>query len=367
LDANLSEVVRRLRRGDYGFSKLRAVLIPKPNSDKERLICIPVIQDRLVQRVICDYVSSRKIFPIYNSSSYGFIKGRGTREAINAVVRLRGKYDWCLKTDIESFFDRIPRGYLKQQIERYLGKHSLAPLLCSVIDCEVKLTSANRQRIAKQNIVAGKGVRQGMPLSPLLANLALAEFDQKIDRRRLEMVRYADDLVLFFPTKDAARAGEEFVKSLLGEIQLTIPEIYDGSKTKIVSRSEPLEFLGREIVYLGSENKFVARVSSRQIEKIKSRLTDDFSFAARLEEQKNFQETIVDLSKSLAAYLGIYGDAHNYSFFADELRGHGRVVVRKIFEDLFGHASLQALGQNERKFLGIDMAYVIEPNSELDV
>lgn len=34
LDPNLAEIVRRLRQGSYGFSKLRAVFVPKPNSER---------------------------------------------------------------------------------------------------------------------------------------------------------------------------------------------------------------------------------------------------------------------------------------------------------------------------------------------
>ena len=85
-----------------------------------------------------------------------------------------------------------------------------------------------------------------MPLSPILANLALAEFDNQVEHRRIGMVRYADDLVLFFRTKEEAEEGRHYVKLLLATFQLSIPEIASGSKTKIVSRSDSLEFLGRE-------------------------------------------------------------------------------------------------------------------------
>src|SRR6185312_8383088 len=102
--------------------------------------------------------------------------------------------------------------------------------------------------------------RQGMPLSPLLANLALADFDHEIADQKIQMVRYADDLILFFESKDAARQGKNLVEEELQKVQVTIPEIAEGSKTAIVHRSEPLQFLGREIVYLGSEHRFVARV-----------------------------------------------------------------------------------------------------------
>jgi|tagenome__1003787_1003787.scaffolds.fasta_scaffold20878856_1 RNA-directed DNA polymerase len=367
LDSNLDDIVRRLRIGQYGFSKLRVVLIPKQNSEKERVICIPTVRDRLVQRAIVEHVSAKRLFPVYNESSFGFIKGLGPQKAIKRALEFRSRYDWCLKTDIQSFFDRIPRPYLKAKVSRFLKGSSLEPLICSVIDCEIKTNSVNRARLRNQGLTPGLGVRQGMPLSPLLANLALADFDREVERRNVHLVRYADDLLLFFRSKDEAEDGRQLVRLLLQIVELTIPEIADGSKTKLVSRSEPLEFLGREIVHLGSANCFVARVSTKQIEKIKVRLKQEFSFEHRVSKGKNFQETAVDLSRSMAAYLGIYRDAFNYPQFDAELRGCGRAVLLAIFKDLFGAECMLSLPPQGKKFLGIEILGPLELNLELDV
>jgi RNA-directed DNA polymerase len=206
-----------------------------------------------------------------------------------------------------------------------------------------------------------------MPLSPLLANLALADFDKQIERRKIEMVRYADDLVLFFRNKEDAQDGRKYLKLLLATFELSIPEIANGSKTKIISRSDPLEFLGREIVHVGAIDSFVVRVSQRQIDKIKNRLARDFSFGNRLKDESNLQDTIVDLSRSIAAYLGIYKDAYNYRSLEDELKGLRRSILTAIFMDLFGNECLQALSPEGMKFLGIELSSTIEPNLELDV
>jgi RNA-directed DNA polymerase len=367
LDSNLDDIARCLREGRYGFSKLRAVFIPKQSSDSERVICIPTVRDRLVQRAIGEHLTSRSVFPINNSSSFGFIRGLGPQSAIKRALELRSKYDWCLKTDIQSFFDKISRPYLKTKVTQALRGNSLESLIFKAIDCEVKTSTENRERLRKQNLTTGLGIRQGMPLSPLLANLTLADFDKHIEHRRIGMVRYADDLVLFFRTKEEAEEGRQYIRLLLATFQLSIPEIANGSKTKIVSRSDPLEFLGREIVFLGSTNSFVARVGERQTNKIKDRLTSEFSFKKRTTDGKNLQDTIVDLSKSIAAYLGIYKDAFNYSQFEAELRGSGRSIVAAIFQDLFGYESLWSLTPEGKKFLGIEILDTLAPNAELDV
>jgi hypothetical protein len=144
------------------------------------------------------------------------------------------------------------------------------------------------------------------------------------------------------------------VSALLQEIQLTIPKISDELKTKIVSKSDALDFLGREIVPSGSENKFIARISTKQIAKIKSRLADEYSLEKSVEENKSFQETIIELSRSVAAYLGIYRDASNFAAFEGDLRGQSRTIVARLFEKLFGPEAIDSLTPEGRRFLGIN-------------
>jgi hypothetical protein len=103
------------------------------------------------------------------------------------------------------------------------------------------------------------------------------------------------------------------------------------------------------------------------MEKIRNRLVDEFSFESRRKLEKNFQDTIVDLSKSMSSYLGIYKDAHNYKQFEDHLRGHARQIIVKLFQDIFVKGSLDALTLDGRKFLGIEVLDAVEPNPELDV
>ncbi len=85
-------------------------------------------------------------------------------------------------------------------------------------------------------------------------------------------------------------------------------------------------------MYLRSENLFIARVANKQIEKIKSRLYDEFSFEKRSRAGKTFQDTIIDLLKSISSYLGIYKDAHNYQQFENELRGQARAIIVQLFK-----------------------------------
>jgi RNA-directed DNA polymerase len=362
LDANLNEIRKRLLAGTYGFSRLRAVFILKPNSNKDRVICVPTVRDRIVQRAAIQYLTASRKLPIYNSCSFGFIQGRGTKEAVEEAVELRSIYEWCVKADIESFFDRIPRRYLKERVSAALGNHSLVPLIRDAIDCEIRTGPENQERLLRQGIKQGVGIRQGMPLSPILANLVLSKFDRSIQACRIPMIRYADDLLLFFGTKQEAKLGSQLVERHLGEIGLKLAE----AKTSIYGPDDPVVFLGREIVFLETLNKYVARISRMQIRKIRDRLEGEHSYSNRLKAGSTLPASIVEISNSIAAYLGVYRDVHNYAVLKAELEGAMGLILSDFYRDIFGEDAFGNLDDAGRNFLGIGNLEMPTPSSDLD-
>ena len=49
-----------------------------------------------------------------------------------------------------------------------------------------------------------EGTTQGSPLSPLLSNIVLDELDKELEKRGLELCRFADDCNIFVRTRKAA-------------------------------------------------------------------------------------------------------------------------------------------------------------------
>ncbi|MBR0741495.1 hypothetical protein JQ581_31640 [Bradyrhizobium liaoningense] len=368
IDDRLASLAADLRFGRYRPSKLKPVFIPKPNSDKDRLICIPVIKDRIVQKAIVNYLVTREKLPVENEFSFGFIKGRGTTSAIARAIELRRTYDWCLKTDIEAFFDRIARSEAKSRVTKALKNSSLIPLIHSFIDCEIKQTSVTRPKLAKQGITVGRGLRQGMPLSPLLANLVLTDFDNSFKTKRIEMVRYADDLLLFFHTKSAAKDGFELVKSQLASQGLTIPQLGgDSSKTQIVAPKQPVSFLGLEIVYLDATGNYEKRVGRRQIAKIEARLEEEYSFDNLRKERVNFHEASASLWRSISSYRSTYRNTYDFAILDSELGRIARKVLEGLFEDVFGSNVLTNVTPEGREFMGLGKADFPDGAPEFDL
>ena len=88
-----------------------------------------------------------------------------------------------------------------------------------------------------------RGVPQGGPLSPLLANIMLTPLDRELEERGRRFARYADDfLVLTADRREAERARGEVVAFVEGELKLTV----NAAKSR-VDRLARCAFLGCRI------------------------------------------------------------------------------------------------------------------------
>lgn len=84
------------------------------------------------------------------------------------------------------------------------------------------------------------GAVQGSPLSPLLCNIVLHEFDVAMKRAGYHLVRYADDFVVTCRTEDEAKEALEFAARRLAALRLQINQ----EKTRVIRFEQGLEFLG---------------------------------------------------------------------------------------------------------------------------
>ena len=67
--------------------------------------------------------------------------------------------------------------------------------------------------------VADKGVAQGSPLSPLIGNILLREFDANMNGRGIVCVRYVDDFVMLGPSPSILMKAFARAQAELGRLQ----------------------------------------------------------------------------------------------------------------------------------------------------
>ena len=85
-----------------------------------------------------------------------------------------------------------------------------------------------------------KGVPQGGPLSPLLANIMLDPLDRELEKRGHAFARYADDFTILVKSK---RAGERVLRSISNYLQNRLKLVVNKAKSHVV-KTDKSKFLG---------------------------------------------------------------------------------------------------------------------------
>ncbi len=242
LESNLQSISTQLRKGTYVFTPYRAVAILK--NDKRdpvpeyRPIKVPEIRDRVVLKAISIIISEQlqEKFQLNNPASFAYQKKLGVEDAIRRMVKLYGEGNKViLESDIEKFFDKVNlEQLLINKIFPALKDRSLDKLIQEGLNQEIgnKDTLDEFKLSAFQN--TSGGIPQGSSLSPLLSNVALAEFDQRMINDGYGLVRYADDFIVMCKSKEDAEKAFAIAKEEIEE-KLGL-HLYDFADTKKPSK-----------------------------------------------------------------------------------------------------------------------------------
>jgi len=273
IEFEAEQISALIRARKYKFSNLRPFAIPKPNG-KVRLINVPTIRDRFVQRMLLDFLIDKygSRWKIPNSFTSMGIEGEGTHGILKEAAKNIEYTDYVIKADLSAYFDTIVRSSVKDIVRKNVRHRSLHWLIFSAIDCETATrTPEEKKFFAESKIPPGKGIRQGMPLSPLLAFLYLADVDRKMDRR---FFRYVDDMLFIGSNKAEATSKFEAYVASAKSRGLSVHPLgakADG-KTYLIGPRENFEFLGMTIERTGMGNNFL--IPSESKARIEQRVED---------------------------------------------------------------------------------------------
>ena len=230
LETRLSELHGRIHRGGYRAQPSRRVWIPKADG-RQRPLGIAALEDKIVQHAV-----GRVLNQIWEEDflgfSYGFRPGRGQQDALDAlwVGIIRRKVNWILDLDIRSFFDKLQHEWLIRFVEHRIGDRRVVRLI---------------QKWVKAGVVddgqwfeTKEGSPQGSVISPILANLYLhyvldvwvKAWREKVAQGEMIMVRYADDAVLGFQSREDA---ERFLEQLRERVRKFGLELHP-DKTRLI-------------------------------------------------------------------------------------------------------------------------------------
>lgn len=225
-EKNILDLAYLVSSNHYRPSSLRKRKIPKQNRREFRLLLIPTITDRVLQRAVMQILY--EIFePIFLDCSFGYRPGCSLKQAVTRIVTLRELgLVYVLDADIDEFFNNINHKILLKYLTKKVTDEKLLHLIILWL--------------RKMEQSDNKGIALGSPVSPLLANVYLHELDVSIRNNGHEHIRYADDFIVMAESEQEISQSYCEIEQLLKSLDLR----YDPQKTRQTSFSNGFTFIG---------------------------------------------------------------------------------------------------------------------------
>jgi len=298
------EFIASLLNGTYQPQPVRGVEIPKPGGGVRQL-GIPTVVDRLVQQAILQ-VLEKILDPTFSASSFGFRPGRGAHDALAQASRyVADGRPIVVDIDLEKFFDRVNHDMLMSRLARRIGDKRLLRIIRRFLEAGLMQNGVCVER--------HEGTPQGGPLSPLLANLLLDDWDRELERRGHWFCRYADDCNIYVQSQ---AAGERVLASVTRYLEEELKLRVNRSKSAVASVVER-KFLGHRLLEDGTQT-----IAPQSLDRARDRVRA----ITRRNRGVSFEQLVIELNSFLTGWVAYF----RYAKATSVLTKLDRWVRRKL-------------------------------------
>ena len=292
------ELLTQLYTGSYRPLPVRRVEIRKEDGGIRKL-GIPTVVDRMIQQAISQVL--QWIFePEFSDNSFGF---RPRRSAHMAIMQTKAYYEQGYKQvvdiDLKSYFDTINHDKLMYLLEKKVKDKRVLWLIRKYL----------QSGIMEGGLVkpTKDGAPQGGPLSPLLSNIYLNEFDKELEKRGHKFVRYADDCNIYVKSRRAGeRVMESATKFLESKLKLTVNQ-----DKSAVGSPVKRKFLGFSIH--PTKNGVKIRPHSKSKAKIKAKLKQK----TKRNRGVSLDVILKEIHQQMTGWINYYGISTMKKFMSD--------------------------------------------------
>jgi len=283
------EIRSSLFAGNYQPLPVKRVEIPKPTGGT-RPLGIPTVLDRLIQQAIAQVLLP--IFdPHFSEASFGFRPGRSAHGAVCRVRDfIRKGYRVAVDADLSKFFDTVDHDVLMRRVAKRVRDKRVLRLIGKYLRAGVVINGRLE--------ATRKGVPQGGPLSPLLANILLDDLDKELERRGHCFSRYADDFVILVKSR---RAGERVMASISHFLEQELKLAVNQEKSKVASTNE-IAFLG--FIFKGAKIRWSDKAFAEFKRRVKKLTGRSWGVSMEYRYQK--------LAEYLRGWMGYFGISEYY-------------------------------------------------------
>jgi group II intron reverse transcriptase/maturase len=279
-----------LKAGKFRFGTAPRANIPKAQSNGLRLLGVVKPRDKIILTAILQILE-----PFYENkflnSSHGFRPNRGCHTALKSIKNNFSNSNWVIEGDISKCFDSLDHDILLNILRKEIK--------CDKTIALIKKSIKSPYIKDKNFIYPARGILQGSPLSPLLCNIYLHEFDT-----------FVESQILSFNSGKRRKKLPAYRKIQYGLTKVDVSSVAHKEPRSKLRKLPSKSFSDsnfKRLVYIRYANNFVIGVigSLKECEIIRDNVKD-FLFKS-LALELNIHKTVINnFNRKKITFLGTY-------------------------------------------------------------